>query len=60
MEVREMSGGSDEVYLCTYACAFGGKTILSLSCTAAGDGQGPKKETMYVTFIFKCFFYFMS
>ena len=33
--------------------------ILSLSCTAAGDGQGPKKETMYVTFIFKCVLFYI-
>ena len=54
-----MSGGSDEVCLCTCTCAFGGKTIVSLSCTAAGDGQGPKKETLYVTFIFKCFLFYI-
>ena len=56
---NEWRGGSDEVYLCTCTCAFGGKKILSLSCTAAGDGQGPKKETMYVTFIFKCVLFYV-
>ena len=51
--------GEETVMKCNYV-HFCGKSFHSLSqYTAAGDGQGPKKETMYVTFIYKCF-YFIS